>query len=296
MSLVRDTEATRPLLAPSGTSVHNFAAKASLVSSAAIFLSLHVAWDSVFWPLFFAPGYLLATYLVGRLAGAERFAVRQARLGWASQAADDVRLARDAARRADASAGDSEAIASDAQRLAEDRPVAMDAARKAAAGAINPRNAARRAAAFAQSAEGSARDARNTKGVEQAASAAHQTADDRREAVAAAEEAATHNMGTRLALEDARTTIAQEGASHEDLVKPLARAVEFLGFLKSGGVEPSRQDAICQNVARELLSVAIVLRDPDTRRLAANDGSVQGLLSTINARLTEQQLDVPEAG
>jgi len=296
VSLVRDTGATRPSVAPPPDgAAHSFAVKTSLVSSAAIFVFLHLAWDSDFWPLFFAPGYLFATYLVGRFAGAERAAKRDARIASALQAGEDVCVARDAARRAETSAGDSEAVASDAVHLAGDRPVAANAARKAAAGATSTRNAARRAAAFAQSAEENARKARDAKSVEQAESAARQTADDRREAVAAAEEAATHNMAAHAALEDARTAIAQEGASHEDLMRPLARAVEFRGFLRSAGVESSRRDAICQNVARELLSVAIALRDPDTRRLAASDGSIQGLLSTIDARLAAQDLDLPEA-
>jgi hypothetical protein len=250
-------------------------------------------WDSAFWPLFFSPVYFLVTYLIGRFVAAERYAKQDNRMALASQASEDARLARDAARQADASARDAETVAHDAQRIAQERAVAADAARKAVAGAINARDDARRAGSLAECANDDAGVARNATRLEQAASAAQQAAADRREAVVAAEEAATHAMATRQALEDARSAIAREGASHEDLVKPLATAVEFLGFLPS--VDPSRRDAICQNVARELLPVAIALRDPDTRRLATHDGSIQGLLATIDARLTAQNLDLPQA-
>jgi hypothetical protein len=276
--------------------VNAFAVKTSLLSSLFIGEGLHVAWDSVFWPLFFSPFFLLFTYLVGRFAGSERYAKRDARMAAAAQAAADVRLAREAARRADASASDSETVAHDAQRTAQDRPVAADGARKAAAAAINARAAARRAGALAESAGDHADTARKAKSVEQALSAAHQAAGDRSESVAAAEEATTHNLATHQALGEATSAIAQEGATHEDLAKPLARGAEFARLLKSQGVDASRRDAIYQNIARELLPVAIALRDPDKRRLAANDATIQGLLAAIDARLSAQNLDpLPEA-
>jgi hypothetical protein len=275
--------------------VNAFAVKVSLLSTAAIAVLLHQAWDSDFWPLFFSPGYFLVTYLIGRFAGAERYAKQDRRTALASQAAEDARSARDAARNAEASARDSETVAEDAQRIARDRPVGADAARRAVTAATTARQAAQRAGRLAECVGDDAERARKATNVEQAARAAHQATADRHEVVLAAEEAATHAMTARQALEDGRSAIAREGASHEDLVKSLATAIEFLGFLMSPGIDPGRKDAICQNVARELLPVAIALRDPDTTRLAAHDGSIQSLLATLDARLSAQNVELPQA-
>ena len=214
MSLPRNI-GSRPRAGLPDPRVNAFAIKVSLLCSLGIFAGLHMDWDSEFWPLFFSPLYLLVTYLIGRFIAAERYAKQDNRTALASQASEDARLARDAARQADASARDAEMVAHDAQRIAQERAVAADASRKAVAGAINARAAARRAGSLAECANDDAGVARNATRVEQAASAAQQAAADRREAVVAAEEAATHAMATRQALEDARSAIAREGASHE---------------------------------------------------------------------------------
>ena len=275
--------------------VKRYAVRASLYSSGAITLGLHLAWNSTFWPVFWSPAVLVTTYVIGRFAGAERYAKQDARAASAAQAGEEANAARTAVRQANLSAADAEAVAQDVGRIAQDNPIASDAARKAAAAAKACRMSTRRAEAHASSAEDTARQATAARSVTASASAAHQASADRREAVSAAEEALMHTMNARQALEEAHAAIAREGASHEDLLKCLSRATEFAGMAKAFEGDASRHIAICQNISRELTFVALALREPQVRRLAQRDGSIQSLLGSLDAELDVQNLELPTA-
>jgi hypothetical protein len=275
--------------------VKRFAVKTSLYASFAITLGLHVVWDSTFWPAFWLLPVLVTTYLIGRFVGGERYAKQDARAASAAQACEEASAARTAVRQANLSAAEAEAVAQDVGRIAQDNPIAADAARKAAAAAKACRVSTHRAEAHAGSAEDNARQATAARSVAASANAAHQASSDRRDAVSAAEEATMHAMNARQMLEEAHAAIAREGASHEDLLKCLSRATEFAGMAKVFEGDANRHSAICQNITRELIPVAIALREPEARRLAERDGSIQSLLGSLDAELDSQNLELPTA-